>query len=407
MKKEKIKKEKTEEPPSYTITAQEYSALAIEKRSDWLPIKGKYEKIPIICFVCFGLLLFSLAVYAVACLSPVFADFVNTYISQIFRFLLAKVSNLLPFSIAEAIIILLPIIGFIAIWYLMKFRCHSKRSSRVAIVCILAVTATILSSFVLCFGIAYKGTSLDNKLELNNQTVSPEELYETADHLMDKINVLADEIQFSDSGFSVMPYSFAEMNSKLLDAYDKFCSEYSFMNNFRSRLKPIMLSEPMSYTHITGVYTFFTGESNLNVNFPDYTIPYTAAHELAHQRGIAREDEANMVAFLVCIGSDDPYIQYSAYVNVYEYVSSALYKASKDLYKKVDKNMDSFVLKEQIAYSKFFDKYEKSVASVVTGAVNDVYLKAQGTVGKKSYGMVVDLTVAYYKKLGIVTASNE
>jgi len=407
MKKDNVFKETSAEPESYTITVNEYCALSEEERLRWLPIKRKYEKIPIICLVAFGLLLFSIAVYVVACLSPIFADFVNKYISQVFRFALAKVPNLLPFSIAEAVILLLPIIGFIAIWYLLKFRCESKRTTRIAIICILAITAAILASFILCFGIAYKGTPLDDKLELKSEKVAPEELYETADHLMDKINGLADEIQFADTGFSVMPYSFAEMNSKLLEAYDKFCDEYSFMNSFNSRLKPIMLSEPMSYTHITGVYTFFTGESNLNVNFPDYTIPYTAAHELAHQRGIAREDEANMIAFLVCIGSDDPYIQYSAYVNVYEYVSSALYKASKDLYKKVNQKMNVFVFKEQVAYSKFFDKYEKSVASVVTGAVNDVYLKAQGTVGKKSYGMVVDLTVAYYKKLGIVDTLTE
>ena len=118
-----------------------------------------------------------------------------------------------------------------------------------------------------------------------------------------------------------------------------------------------MLSELMSYTHITGVYTFFTGEANINVAFPDYTIPYTAAHELAHQRGIAREDEANFVAFLVCNESDDPYIRYSAYLNLYEYVASSLYSADPELYFDVRYTIPLDIRREMAAYSDFFEKY--------------------------------------------------
>ena len=109
-----------------------------------------------------------------------------------------------------------------------------------------------------------------------------------------------------------------------------------------------------------------------------------------------------MVAFLVCIESDDPYIQYSAYTNVYEYVVSALSKAERELYRDVRQKIDKSFINEQIAFSKFFDKYKKFVASQVSGVVNDAYLVSQGTVGQVSYGMVVDLTVAYFKKLEIV-----
>jgi len=160
----------------------------------------------------------------------------------------------------------------------------------------------------------------------------------------------------------------------------------------------VILSEPMTYTHIAGVYSFFTGEANVNTNFPDYTIPFTVAHELAHQRGIAREDEANFVAFLVCKESDDPYIRYSGYLNLFEYVSSALYSADQELYAKVASTLNTDVRYELMAYSKFFDKYRDSVAADVSGAVNDAYLKLQGTEGTRSYGLVVDLAVAYYKK---------
>ena len=156
----------------------------------------------------------------------------------------------------------------------------------------------------------------------------------------------------------------------------------------------------MSYTHITGVYTFFTGEANLNTNFPDYTLPFTAAHELAHQRGFAREDEANFIAFLVCISSDDDYVRYSGYLNLYEYLAGPLSRANKDYYSAIYYSVPENTILEMRAYSKFFDKYRENIAEKVSESVNNSFLTINGTEGTKSYGMVVDLAVAFYKDKG-------
>jgi hypothetical protein len=118
---------------------------------------------------------------------------------------------------------------------------------------------------------------------------------------------------------------------------------------------------------------------------------------MAHQRGIAREDEANFVAFLVTTRSTDPYIRYCGYLNAYEYVASALYRADRELYYKAYAHLNGQVKAEMAAYNDFYDKYRDTTVSQVSGAVNDSYLQSQGTPGTVSYGMVVDLTVAYYK----------
>ena len=386
----------------YCISAKEYAELDKDERSLWTPVKAKYERIPKICFVALAFAMFCAIIYLISCISTDFADFVNLRVGTAVRFVLAQISSILPFSIAELIIILLPFIAFIVIWYLLKYRCETRRSSLVSIVCILSVLSIFLSTFVLCLGVGYKGSTLDKKLDLDAEPIGKEELAATTEYLVEKINELTPKVYFDGNNFSNMPYSFDEMNRKLLDAYDIFEKDHDFIINFNSKLKSVMISEVMSYAHIAGIYSFFTGESNINVNLPDYTIPYTAAHELAHQRGIAREDEANMVAFLVCIGSHDPYIQYSAYVNMYEYVAAALQRADSAEYKRISKKLHLAVYNEQIAYGEFFKKYQKSVTSKVSGTVNDVYLKTQGTVGRKSYGMVVDLTVAYYKSREII-----
>ena len=101
------------------------------------------------------------------------------------------------------------------------------------------------------------------------------------------------------------------------------------------------------------------------------------------------------MAFLICIASEDPYIRYSGYLNMYEYVASALYSASSEKYYTVLSSLDMRLRYEMIAYNEFFEPYRKTVVSQVSDAVNNTYLVLQGTEGTKSYGMVVDLAVAY------------
>lgn len=396
-------KKEIQQTPS-VITAREWASLPPEEKGAWHPVHPRLERLPAWCYVCYGLAALALIIYLVARIWPAFADFFNQNVSEVFRRVLAALTNPLPFSFGEACLLLLPVVFGLTVWYAAAYRCDTWRSTWSFVGILLAVLSLALSMFVFTFATGYHGTSLDQKLELNQQEVSAEELYQTALILSEKVNQERENMSYDTQNFSVMPYSLTEMNDKLLAAYDTFCTQHAFIDHYDTRIKPVMLSELMNYTHITGVYSYFTGEANIDVAFPDYTIPYTAAHELAHQRGIAKEDEANMVAFLVCISSDDDYIRYSAYLNMYEYVANALYRADPDLYSKARSTLDAQVRQEMIAYNNFFSKYQNSKASSVSGAVNDTFLKFQGTEGTASYGMVVDLTVAYYKSLGMLTS---
>ena len=329
-------------------------------------------------------------------ISERFADFFNENISSVFRALLANITDILPFSLAEWVLIMSPAIVVFIVMYAMRRFAGSWRDTLVFCGAIVSVLAIFFCSFTLTFAAAYRGARLDKKLGIERRDVSAEELYETAQLLAERVNEEADLVAFESGGFSVMPYGYREMNDKLISAYDVACEKYDFLQSLDSNLKPVMLSGLMSYTHITGVYSFFTGEANINVAFPDYTLPYTAAHELAHQRGIAREDESNFMAFLVCMESEDAYIRYCAYINLYEYVTNALYSASPELFYEVQSTLCNKARGEMVAYSLFYAKYRDSVAGDVSEVVNNTFLTMQGTEGTKSYGMVVDLAVAYY-----------
>ena len=361
------------------------------------PVNPRFNRLPKAVIIIYLFTAFSAILYLIARKAPAFADWFNRYISTAVRATTAHLTGWIPFSLAETLLLFLPVIIFALVLYAIRYRCDTWRTVFIYVGEILAIVAVLLSLFIWSFGIAYQCSSLDKKLHMKRQDVSVEELEETALILLDKVNELAEEVPFRDQDFSVMPYSMSELNDKLLDAYRKVSRDFHFLPTVNTRLKPVINSELMSHAHITGVYTYFTGEANLNVVFPDYTIPYTAAHELAHQRGIAREDEANFIAFLVCMASDDPYIQYSGYLNMFEYVSAALNTADSSRYQALFADLEYDVRMEEVAYAEFYAKYRHSKVSHVSNAVNDTYLKLQGTPGAQSYGMVVDLAVAYYK----------
>ena len=367
-----------------------------------IEIKNEQKKrtlwgLPIFSWVLFGIAAFSLVVMITYSLWEGFADFYNRYPAAFLRGVFAQISGILPCSIAEAFIIFSPILLVTIIVYANKHFVESWRSVGKFLIITISVASLFFSTFALNFGAGYHTSSVDELLGLDRRDVSAEELRETAEILVEEINKYSGKLAVRSSGSSVMPYGYGKLSKKLVEAYDKVCDEHAFVSRFPSRVKPVMLSEPWTYTHISGVYTYFSGEANINVNFPDYTLPYTAAHEMAHQRGIAREDEANFVAFLVCAASDDEYIRYSGYLNLYEYVANALYSADKEAYSEVRAKLEPTARKEMAAYSAFFDKYRENVAANVTGAVNNAYLTIQGTPGTKSYGMVVDLAVAYLR----------
>ncbi len=380
------------------ISAKLYRTLDPESRRQYRPIPPRYEYLPPVCVFLYAVAAVCGLLLIIQSVSSSFSDWFNLHISAPLRALLAALTAWFPFSLGELTLLLLPLVLVLVLRYAIRRRCDSWRTAGVFIGVLLSVLLSFFSVFVLNFSAGYRNTTLDTKLNLEQNQVSASELANTAYTLVRHLNEEAETIAFERDGFSVMPYSLAEMNDRLSAAYDDFCASHDFIRDNAGQAKPVLISEVLSYMHITGVYSFFTGEANINVNFPDYTIPYTAAHEMAHQRGIAREDEANMVSFLVCIGSDDPYIRYSAYLNMYEYVMNALYKADAEQYRLVRLGVNSNTLDELSAYSNFYEKYRNSTASKVSGTVNNTYLHTQQvTDGTRSYGMVVDLTVAWYK----------
>ena len=329
-----------------------------------------------------------------------FANFINRYPAAAVRFLLAKLSGIFPFSLAEILLLLLiPAAIVMTVFAIRLCQKEDPKPSRYYLSTLVGIIFLLYAGYVFTLGTSYFTTTLDKELSLDKKGVSAEALYKTAEQVVNEMDPLLDEITFDEKGMSVMPYTRRELNEKLNDAYKTVTERYPFISTLRSNVKGILLSEPLTYTHLSGIYTYFTGEANVNVNFPESVTAFTMAHEMAHQRGIGREDEANFVAFLVCMASDDAYVRYSGYYEMFKYLVNALYEADTELFNKAYKIADERLKKEIYAFNDFYDKYQDNAAADVTGSLNDAYQQMQGIeAGIKSYGLVVDLAVAYREK---------
>jgi hypothetical protein len=152
----------------------------------------------------------------------------------------------------------------------------------------------------------------------------------------------------------------------------------------------------MSYLEITGIYTYVTGEANVNTAFPDYDVVFTSAHEMSHQRGVLRENEANFAAYAVCAESDDVNLRYSVALTMYEYISSALYRTNYERYREIALGLCDGAWDDMAASREVIQKYSDTIIGKISNKVNDIFLKSNGTAGVVTYGRVVELVVAYY-----------
>ena len=158
----------------------------------------------------------------------------------------------------------------------------------------------------------------------------------------------------------------------------------------------------MSYEGISGFYFPFTGEPNVNIDIPASIIPCTVCHEMAHQRGFAREDEANFISYLVCSINPDVTFQYSGTLLALINSMNSLYKYAPQKYKTLIATYSKGLNRDLLELDQYWNYYEGPLEKLST-KINNTYLKANlQKNGVFSYGRMVDLLLAenrrQYKK---------
>lgn len=246
--------------------------------------------------------------------------------------------------------------------------------------------------YVLFCGINYHRKSFAEHAGLVQQPYSLGELKDLCLELTEEVNRLSAGIRRDERGCMELS---GDVEEKAVEAMEGLGQEYKALDGFYPKPKALAVPALLSVQNLTGIYSPFTVEANYNGAITEYNIPFTACHELAHLRGFMEEEEANFIAYLACLGSDDEEFRYSGSLLAWIYSMNALYKADLEAWRTVRQQLDGNVEADLTANQEFWDQYEGPVAEV-SNKVNDTYLKANGQEeGVKSYDRMVDLLIAY------------
>ena len=338
-----------------------------------------------------------LVLFYLLCASRAAASFWVCRVSLPFEQLCGRACAALPFSVAELLYVLAAVTAVILLVRMARYLVKSKRKGRAAYRCVLFtadLALTVYAAFSLLWGVNYCADDFCDLSGLSPQPVAYEDLLRVTRRFANRLTLASKQVERDEDGL------FAAEREDILDyagqVYDCLYDEFPFLDLPDHAPKGIFCSKVMSAMNFTGFYFPFTGESNVNMDSPAMLLASTCAHELAHQHGIASEQQCNFLAVLACTRCDDAAYNYSGWLLGYIHLSNALYRADRDAWQEVRDRLPDEVLADLRANSAYWAQY-KGLTATVTQSLNDRMIKSYGdSLGTQSYGAVVDLLVAYY-----------
>ena len=252
--------------------------------------------------------------------------------------------------------------------------------------------------FNLLWGLNYNRIGVARQLSLNVKAYSLEDLDTLTVSLHSKLNRLAEQVTDAQrDSFNRKKDLFRETAK----AYHHAAKRYPFLSYAPASIKPSLFSYAGNYLGFQGYYNPFSGEAQVNTTIPRFLEPFVSAHEVAHQLGYAKENEANFVAFLACRDFESPVFQYSLYFDLYNYASGELYRRDTSLSNMYYEKLHPQVKRDIDDLRLFYSSYKNPIEPVITWGYGH-FLKANNQpAGKRTYNEVVAWLVAWYKKFGV------
>ena len=258
------------------------------------------------------------------------------------------------------------------------------------------VCLTVYALFCLMWGVNYWTDSFQDRSGITTQPVAAEDLEAVTAYFAQQLADTADSVPRDENGVYAVPKEQILAESRLV--YGGVTELFPFLDFRDTGVKAVGCSRFMSIMGFTGVYFACIGESNVNVDSPACLLPSTVAHELAHQRGIAWEQECNFLGVLASVTSGMPDYVYSGWLLGFIHLGNALYETDPEAYWAIRNALPETVSADLRDNNAYWDQFRDNVVEKVSDTVYDAALKSYGdTNGMKSYSMVVELLVAYYK----------
>ena len=338
----------------------------VDKKKQWLDIIP-----PLGCLVTMILLI---SIFSILKSNPVIAEAWTRGFGQFYFSVVGPTVSWFPLSITELYYITIGIIILVSIIQLIKrFVKHKPVEGVKKILKILNIITATLLTYTITFEFGYKRDPVD--LPFYEEKVDNSEFKDIYNYFADDLNYCISQLEFTEEGDLVINKSIREISELVEKSYDIIESDYFFKTTVHA--KPMMSSVIYRELQITGITFAPFGEANVNYLATSIEIPVTIAHEIAHTKGVMRENEANQVAFYVCLNSEDVYVRFSAYA-LYFYqmsimtTSSYMSKTDREELKHINYNY-SLCRKYATQYWKDHDFMGK-----IGDWFNNLYIKSSG-----------------------------
>lgn len=328
----------------------------------------------------------------------------RSFVRPVHRFL-ARVTNVLPFSLAElfyAVVILGGLVYIIFRIVRMIRRKEWAKQVYIILVSLLTAASVFYGGFCLLWGVFYYGDDFMAQSGLAHEKISVEQLRVVTAYFADLANEYAPQVARDEEG--VCDLDRGAILNRSPELYTELEQDFPCLEGPEVRAKGVLCSRVMSYIDFTGFFFPFTGEANVNMDFPTSLFPATVAHELAHQRGVAKEQEANFVAVLACLQYGDPQFVYSAALMAYTYLGNALHNADYAAWEEIYSGLSEPVRRDFAANRAYWQQFETPVQQVSNTVYEGFLQSYDQELGLKSYGACVDLLVNYYYQTACETA---
>lgn len=303
---------------------------------------------------------------------PGYSEGYSRTITRFFQVVDGTMFSWIPISIFEIFVIF--IVVYIIFWIVTFIITTIKKGfkkSYVKIIDLGVIIAACFTIYAITVAPNYTRDPLDIPVQ-NELIENTQEYYEIGKYYQNDFNNLADSLQFNNDGSMVNPYTYTELGSILKQEYSKLYSDYFL--SYSSTPKPMyLLSWLYSQLQITGVSFPVTGEPNFNIQAPVCDMPFTIAHEMAHTKGVMREEDANLVAAYICLNSDDPYLRYSGYMTTYFSLYSLVQATNNEtLYQDFSNNLNKKIIHNIYYVNSFWSNHD--LFGSISKFFNDIYL---------------------------------
>jgi hypothetical protein len=251
--------------------------------------------------------------------------------------------------------------------------------------------------FYLLWGLNYSRKGIASQLDLKMTRYSLAELDTLTNVLEQRLNYYAGQLEPAQRDSF---YKKRNLFGESYEAYKIASRHYSFLNYQPRSIKPSLFSYAGNIFGFQGYYNPFSGEGQVNTTTPVFLQPFVACHEIGHQVGYGKENEANFAGFLACRLHPSPFFRYSIYFDMYNYTISALKRYDSVRAKLYLRALHPQVKKDYAEMRRFFKKYQNPIEPVITW-VYGKYLQANNQpAGKRTYSEVIAFLIAYQRKFG-------